>query len=777
MGLAVLENAQDVRVYEKLNGEHTLEMVLPRNDPKWEYIQTDNFIKVDGNLYIIRATEEQRDSNGKLLSNIQCEHIFYELLDGYIQHKELINTTAQMTLVDFLTGTRFTANAVSVQGNRDLEVEDVTVVAGINEMLKEWACEMKCAGLPGADGKFLVTLLPERGRNNGVQIRYRKNLKSIKKTTDARGVVTRLYPYGKDGLGIEGATQNKSGLSYIDSPRINDYRIPKKGSHTFNDIEDPDELYKAALEHLATVDTPRITYEVDMLELKALAEYGDIEGIQLGDTVRVIDEELGIDVFARVVEYERHPFDPWRSRVVLANFRPGLTDFLSELQDAKDIIKNITHRGKVNAYWLDGLIQYYSDKIRDSSEFAHAEIRDGKGILLQNANPESPSFGAMYIGPGIFAIANERVNGEWNWRTFGTGEGFTADLISAGRIRSEFIQIGPDTEFAEGYDPGNSVKQGVSYNRVFIDKNGLRVLDPSGIARLILGEYTKGKYGVKAVDGELYGTMIRTGSEGSKTYISLEPTNELKMVKDGKIVVEINAFQSDSSIFLYKDGQQLASLGSYSKNGELFGALRGTAPTRKIALSTGFSGIFVRDNGDMEFTGNTNTRHVFEKKIFATNGIESFGAKNAVVITENYGQRLLYSYEMPESKFGDEGVAELKDGICRIDLDPIFLETMEPNTKETPFIVHLTPYDWLNLRVKEIGDTYFVVEEKEGLSGRFAWQLNGIRKGFTNIRINTTFDESELDDTWEDEVDLASLEEALGLTGDVRDLEVEEITE
>lgn len=496
LGLAVLENAQDVRVYEKLNGEHTLELVLPRDDLKWEYIQTDNFIKVDGHLYIIRATEEQRDSNGKLLSNIQCEHIFFELLDEYIQYKELINTTAQTALVDFLTGTRFTANAVSVQGNRDLEVEDVTVVAGINEMLKEWACEMKCAGLPGADGKFLVTLLPERGQNNGVQIRYRKNLKSIKKTTDARGVVTRLYPYGKDGLGIEGATQNKSGLSYIDS-RINDYRIPKKGSITFNDIEDPDELYKAALEHLATVDTHRITYEVDMLELKALAEYGDIEGIQLGDTVRVIDEELGIDVFARVVEYERYPFDPWHSRVVLANFRPGLTDFLSELQDAKDIIKNITHRGKVNAYWLDGLIQYYSDKIRDSAEFAHAEIRDGKGILLQNTNPESPSFGAMYIGPGIFAIANERVNSEWNWRTFGTGEGFTADFINTGVLNAALVKI-------------------LASNAVYLDGTGMHVIDPKNNERVWIGNYRADKFGLKVTDGEIYGTMIRTGVEGVK---------------------------------------------------------------------------------------------------------------------------------------------------------------------------------------------------------------------------------------------------------------------
>ena len=85
------------------------------------------------------------------------------------------------------------------------------------------------------------------------------------------------------------------------------------------------------------------------------------------------------------------------------------------------------------------------------------------------------------------------------------------------------------------------------------------------------------------------------------------------------------------------------------------------------------------------------------------------GAKNAVVPTELWVKRFSV-LEMPESKFMDEGVAELINGLCRIDIDPIFLETIEPNTTETPFI-HLT-YDWLNLRVKEIGDTYFVVGER-----------------------------------------------------------------
>ena len=120
--------------------------------------------------------------------------------------------------------------------------------------------------------------------------------------------------------------------------------------------------------------------------------------------------------------------------------------------------------------------------------------------------------------------------------------------------------------------------------------------------------------------------------------------------------------------------------------------------------------------------------------------------------TENYGLRDLSVIEMPESKFMDEGVAELINGLSRIDLDPIFLETIEPNTTETPFIVHLTPYDWLNLRVKEIGDTYFIVEEKDGLSGKFSWQLTAIRKGCAGMRLPERHAEEDyLSSNWEDE--------------------------
>jgi len=53
---------------------------------------------------------------------------------------------------------------------------------------------------------------------------------------------------------------------------------------------------------------------------------------------------------------------------------------------------------------------------------------------------------AMTLTGNGFAIANNKDEwGDWIWRTFGTGEGFTADLIVAGQLEAERIRAGSIT--------------------------------------------------------------------------------------------------------------------------------------------------------------------------------------------------------------------------------------------------------------------------------------------------------------------------------------------
>ncbi|HHY74260.1 MAG TPA: hypothetical protein GX497_13760 [Bacillus bacterium] len=423
-GDAILNNAKEVCIKERINGDKTLDLVLPRNDTKWKYIKNENFIKVERDLFIIRSTNEIKDDNGNLLSNIQCEFIFFELVDCYVYDsvkdlnaKEFIAQSAQIILDDVLSKTRFKADASRLIGLNDLWLENATAVMAIQEVRKLWKCEFVCNGLPDVDGKFKITFYESIGNDTGVQFRYKKNLQSIRRTIDSRDVTTRLYIYGKDGLGIRGATKNKTDKAYIDSQYINDYPRPKENYVYFRDIDNKDELYDKGKEHLEKVERPRVTYEANVLELKKIAGFNtELESFGLGDVINVLDDDLEVNVLERIVEYVRYPFEPKRSNVKLANFDAEMEDFLADLDNAKSLIENTTtERGRLNTHWLDGMINALQNRIVASGAYKTAEVRENEGILFENTDKTSADYGALYIGPNILAIADtKKSNGSWS---------------------------------------------------------------------------------------------------------------------------------------------------------------------------------------------------------------------------------------------------------------------------------------------------------------------------------------------------------------------------
>ena len=57
-----------------------------------------------------------------------------------------------------------------------------------------------------------------------------------------------------------------------------------------------------------------------------------------------------------------------------------------------------------------------------------------------------------------FMIAGSRTDtGEWDWRTFGTGEGFTADMLVTGFLSADRIQAGTITANKLASDVGESL--------------------------------------------------------------------------------------------------------------------------------------------------------------------------------------------------------------------------------------------------------------------------------------------------------------------------------
>lgn len=429
-GLGIFENAKDVCIREKINGEYTLTFSLPATDDKAALLECENIIEAPtGQLFTIKEIVTNRNGAEVMLA-VSCEHVFFNLLSEW--HEEILlegeTATEAMQAALNISGIEHTLATVEPATTVDyIELTHTNPVEVINQIITQ------CGGELYRDN-FAISLMNRVGQDNGVHFRYRKNLKSIQRTVQTRNLITRLIPLGEEDMDI--STVN-GGLIYLDSQYIGNYRRPMVTVVRWLEIYDEDELKAKALEHLAKYEIPEISYEVEIVSLKDLLEYGSMEEYEIGDDIRIYDEDLALDIKARIVEMTQYPYEPWRDNVVLANFRPGTETILSQLQSTQRAVETITTPdNRVNTFWLDGVINTLRNQVRASGAFAQAEVIEGKGILMENTNPSSPDYGAIYNGPGLLAIANTKdTEGAWNWRTFGTGKGFTADELVTGTVK------------------------------------------------------------------------------------------------------------------------------------------------------------------------------------------------------------------------------------------------------------------------------------------------------------------------------------------------------
>lgn len=109
------------------------------------------------------------------------------------------------------------------------------------------------------------------------------------------------------------------------------------------------------------------------------------------------------------------------------------------------------------------------------------------------------------------------------------------------------------------------------------------------------------------------------------------------------------------------------------------------------------------------------------------------GTKPRAVTTKDYDKRLLYAYETPTPIFGDIGEAVLdEEGICYVDLDDIFTETIAEKVEYQVFLQKEGEGDcWIAGK----DPLFFVIQGTPGL--RVAWELKAKQKGYETYRLDS----------------------------------------
>lgn len=346
-----------------------------------------------------------------------------------------------------------------------------------------------------------VSIMSSIGADNGVTVRYAKNLKDITATYDWKDVATKVMPVGKDGLLLPDR--------YVYGSV--EYDIPYTKVISFNqdineeDYEDEvayetallDDLRTQAENYLANNSIPKVNYSLS----------ANLEKItDIGDTIEVIDERLGINIMTNLISYDYDCILEKYVGLEFGNFQEKLSNLISSINASTSEL--ITEENNNTIAYLTNELQEATSEIWGTLGSSYV-IYEGDKILIVDRLPKETATNVIMINNGGIGFSNTGINGTFSsaWTIDNTLNmqninvlGLTASMINGGTLRlgNQLNQNGT----LEVYDESNTLI-------AELNKDGLKMYAQDGGYLLInttvgFSGYDKNNNRVYWADGDTF---------------------------------------------------------------------------------------------------------------------------------------------------------------------------------------------------------------------------------------------------------------------------------
>lgn len=400
--------------------------------------------------------------------SLKAWHVFYDSKNYLIADSYVVDMTANAALdhLNEATEPRSEFATISdVQAIDSFRCVRKSLYEAIQTVIERWGGHL-------VRDNFRIELRQSIGADNGVTVRYRKNLKELTCTYDWSSVVTKLLPVGADGILLN--DQNASASIYVESEKKWDIPYTKTVSFSQSDIKKDDygkdetayrkalvdDLRRQAQDYVNKNYVPKVNYT-----LKA-----DMERVtDIGDTVEVIDERLGVHILTSVIGFTYDCVLGEYTEIEFGNFQKTLSGLAGSLQSSAQSAAQST---------VNNAIQGVADTVTQSitqSMGASYVIYDGSKILVLDSLPKEDAHNVIMINDNGIAFSRNGIAGTFEsaWGIDGTMNmqhinviNFVADLIKGGTLK-----LG-------GSENGNGVMEVRSAGGSLLgqlDKDGLRM--------------------------------------------------------------------------------------------------------------------------------------------------------------------------------------------------------------------------------------------------------------------------------------------------------------
>jgi phage minor structural protein len=436
------------------NGDYELSIETRIEDK--DYIVNDNILVCDTpwGAQGFRVYNPQKKNN-KITCT--CKHLFYDTASYLIEDANVVNKTCNDAL-DHLNNacdvkTPFTLLS-DVGTPNSARVVRKSLEEAISIVLERWGGHL-------VRDNFNISIKSSIGQDNGVTLRYGKNIEDITVKEDWSKVATKILPVGKDGLTLEETYVTLADLG-ISDPK---YGRPYTKTVTFTQNIEQDELsdadYRTRLIEDLTVQAsaylrenylPKITYSVK----------ANIERItDVYDTIEVYDERLNLRLHTNVISVKWDCIQKRYTEVNFGNFSQKLKNLVTTVTSSSKAEIKETVNNEVMPQVETKLREAYVE-IWDALDNSYC-IYDGDQILIVDALPKETAKNCIRINSAGIAFGKSGINGAFTsaWTIDGTLNMQAVNVINlvADMIKGGTLKLGSTAQQGriELYDSANKL--------------------------------------------------------------------------------------------------------------------------------------------------------------------------------------------------------------------------------------------------------------------------------------------------------------------------------
>ena len=563
-GIGTLADAISCIVIEERNGSYELEMEYPLGGIHYEEIKNNNIVLAvpsDGKqAQPFRIYKITRPIGGVV--SVYAEHISYDLSGIPVRPFKASDCASALR---GLVENSMIANPFNTW----------TDIAGSGKYEQKLPASFR-SRLAGTQGsildsfgngaelefdRFTVKVHQNRGHDNGVTIRYGKNLTDLKQDESIESVYTATIAYWtKEENDKEEVVIGE--IQYL--PNHADY--PKERvfvldcSSDFENKPTKEQLNNKATQYIRSnnLGIPKVSIDVSFIQLWQTEEYKNIvslERVRLCDTVHVVFEKLGVNAVAKVIKTE---FDVLNERYIKITLGEARSSFGEAIREAtkstiQPLVKSMVNIAVSNATANISGFSGYVTKVTDANGNWSELVISDQADYQQARNVWRWSQGGLgfssngYAGPYTTAItADGHINGA---------------MITAGTINANTVNVGNKvltetlTELADRHTAADGRMRELASR---IEQNTDNI-----VLSVTRQEYEGYKAFMRAMLDE---NGLHVGGEGEETQTSINGRGVKVVDTNGKVLAQ---FDKLNSILAYLAVREFLSVGSHRLEAKL----------------------------------------------------------------------------------------------------------------------------------------------------------------------------------------------------------------